>query len=154
MSDTTFERLITDGFLFEGLTLRGFTLRADYGGGYVEGALTDTPDGLLTWKIKIGALPNFEGEDLIDAGEFGLQTRFDYLFNFYRRHNVAAAWKPFWVRCPATKRDYLAEIVESQLELQMFSALVFGVGLTIRQRRVFGVESVGDVVMMDNNAEI
>ncbi len=155
MSENGFERLITEGFLFEGVAIRGENLRASYGSGYGEGAVVGNPEGLRTWKMKIGALPNVEGENLLNAGAQGLQTRAEYLWKFYVRHNVNNAHKPFWVRlsAPDGERDYLAEIAEEELDLRMLSRLVYSTGLTIKQRRVFGQTSPGDEVS-ENNQEI
>jgi hypothetical protein len=148
------ERLLTTGFLFESMSIRGATLSADYGDGYREGAVIGSPEGLRTWKVKIGALPNVTDENLVNAGAQGLQTRADYLWKFFERHNVQNAHKPFWVRDPVSNIDYLAEIVEDDLDYRMLSRLVYSTGLTIRQRRVHGQESPGDAVTMENDQEI
>lgn len=152
-TENGFERLITEGFLFEEFSIGGEGLYASYGSGYGEGAVTGNPDGLREWKMKVGALPNVEGENTINAGEHGLQTRFKYLFDFYVRHNVNNVRKPFWFRDPVEGRDYLAEIVEERLTFPMLSRVVFRTGLTIKQRRVFGQSSPGDAVS-ENNQEI
>lgn len=152
MSDPHFEELITEGFSFTSRSVRGATLRATYGSGYAEGAVIGL--GLLGWKVKIGALPDVEGEYLVNAGEFGLQTRAAYLWDFFVRHNVENARKPFWLRCPFTRRDYLAEIDADELEFEAFCLTVFSAGLPLRQRRVAGVESPSDPVTAENNQEI
>lgn len=152
MSDPQFERLLTDGFQFASRGVRGATLRARYGDGYGEGAVIGR--GLMGWKVKIGALPDVEGEYTVNAGEFGLQTRAAYLWDFFVRHNVENARKPFWLRDPFTKRDYLAEIDADELEFEAFCLTVFSVGLALRQRRVAGVESPSDPVTAENNQEI
>lgn len=152
MTDPRFERLFTEGFLFVGHSVRGETLRVSYGSGYAEGAVIGL--SVQTWKIKIDALPDAEGEYLVDAGEFGLQTRARYLWDFFVRHNVDNARKPFWVRDPVSKRDYLAEISEDGLDFEMLCRVVFRTGLTVTQRRVPGVESPSDPVEMENNQEI
>lgn len=153
MSENGLETLITDGFLFESLSVRGFTFRANYGFGYAEGARFGPPEGLLTWKVKIAVLPDTD-DYLVDAGAYGLQTRERYLWGFYVRHNVENAWKPFWLRDPKTGRDYLAEIVEEELDYQLLCLTASSTGLTLRQRRVFGQSSPGDAVTMENNQEI
>lgn len=142
---TDFERLNTEGFQLTGRSIRGFTLRASYGDGYAEGAVIGSPEGLRSWRVKIAALPDIEGMFLIEAGEHGLQTRARYLWEFFIRHNVAAAHKPFWLRDEVEKKDFLAEIVEEELDFDVFCTTVFGAGLTLRQRRVSGVEGVGAV---------
>lgn len=147
------ERLITDGFLFEGLSIRGAGLFASYGDGYGEGVITGSPAGLLTWKVKIAALPDTDNF-LINAGQYGLQTRWAYLWDFYDRHNVASWHKVFWLRDPKTQRDYLADIAEEQLDYQMFCLTVASVGLTIRQRRVHGQESPGAPALPANTDSI
>jgi hypothetical protein len=152
MSDPQFETLLTAGFLFVSHSVRGATLRATYGDGYAEGAVIGL--SLLTWKVKIAALPDAEGEYLVDAGEFGLQTRARYLWDFFVRHNVDNARKPFWVRDPVSKRDYLAEISEDSLDFEVLCLTAFSTGLTVTQRRVPGVESPSDPVTMGNNQEI
>ena len=152
MSD--FERLITVGFLFEETSIAGAGYFASYGDGYGEGVITGHPDGLREWKMKVGALPNVEGENLINAGAQGLQTRFSYLFKFYERHNVANWHKVFWFRAPDDRRDYLADIAEEKLSLRMLTSLLFSTGLTIRQRRVQGVESPSEPVLTENNDSI
>lgn len=156
MSENGFERLLTVGFLFEALAVRGENLRASYGSGYGEGAVVGHPDGIRTWKMKIGALPNIPDENLVDAGAHGYQTRAEYLWKLYVRHNVNNAHKPLWARLPAPdgERDYLVEIVEEELDFRMLSRLVYSTGLTLRQRRVFGQSSPGDEVEMENNQEI
>ncbi len=135
------ETLICDGFAFESLAIRGETLSANYGSGYGEGVVIGNPAGLQTWRLRAGVLPNSEGDDLLDAGDFGWQTRFAYLFDFYVRHNVAAARKVFWVGPHGSALVYLAEIVEEELDFQQFCATVFSTGLTLRQRRIFGIAS-------------
>jgi hypothetical protein len=154
MSDENgFERLITEGFFFEALSIRGATLRASYGDGYAESAVIGSPDGLLTWKVKINVLPD-DDDYLVNAGAYGLQTRERYLWDFYVRHNVANAFKPLWLRDPKSGRDYLVEIVEEQLDYQLLCLTASSTGLTLRQRRVFGVSSPGDPVTAENNQEI
>jgi len=148
------ERLITEGFLFENTSVRGFNLTASYGDGFRESAVIGTPDGLREWKLKINVLPHFDGEYLIDAGVYGRQTRALYFWEFYLRHNVANAFKPFWVRDPFLKRDYLAEIVEGKLDYEMLSARAYSTGLTLRQRRIPGLPTPGDAVLVPNNSEI
>lgn len=151
MNDPQIERLITEGFLFVGHSIRGETLRTGYGSGYGEGAVIGL--SLQTWKIKIAVLPDSEGEDLILAGEFGYQTRARYLWDFFVRHNVDNARKPFWLRDPVSGRDYLAEISEDALDFEMLCRVAFSTGLTLTQRRVPGVESPSDPVTMENNQE-
>lgn len=150
-----FEELNTEGFFFAAHSIRGSVMHAYYGDGYGEGAVVGSPAGLKTWKVKIAALPDYEGEDLLDAGDSGLQTRFRYLYDFFVRHNVANAFRPFWVLDPVSpRRYYLAEIAEAEMDFEMLCATVFGAGLTIRQRRVQGVESPSDVIAAENNSEI
>jgi hypothetical protein len=153
MSDVHTETLITEGFLFENVRIRGFNLRANYGDGYVEGVVIGSPKGLRAWKFKVNVLPDFDNY-LIDAGEYGLQTRALYLWRFYERHNVANAFKPFWVRDPFLKEEFLVEFVEEELDYSMLCSLAYSTGLTLRQRRVHGVESQTEPVLMENNQNI
>lgn len=148
-----FEELITEGFLFESVTIRGAGLFASYGDGYGEGAVIGHPEGLITWKVRIAVLPDTE-EFLVNAGAHGLQTRERYLWEFYVRHNVQNCRKPFWLRDPKSKRDYLAEIVEEQLDYQLLCLTASAAGLTLRQRRVFGQSSPGDPMTAENNQEV
>lgn len=150
---TDFERLDTTGFLFEGTSVRGFNLMGNYGDGYREGVVTGHPEGLRKWKVKINALPDSD-DYMVNAGVYGMQTRAEYLWQFYVRHNVRAAFKPFWVRDPKTRQDFLAEIVDEELDYGMLCAIAYSTGLTLRQRRVRGVASVGDPITAENNAEI
>jgi hypothetical protein len=153
MSDENgFEKILTDGFFFEAMAIRGAGLFASYGDGYGEGAVIGHPDGLLTWKVKLSALTDTDDYSL-NAGEHGLQTRWAYLWQFYVRHNVSNWHKVFWLRDPKTKQDFLADIAEEQLDYQMFCLTVATVGLTLRQRRVHGVESPSDPVTAENNQE-
>ena len=147
------DRIITDGFSFEAHSVRGSGLGASYGDGYAEGIRTGHPEGLKAWKMKVDALSDFE-EQTVNAGEFGLQTRWAYLWDLYVRHNVANWHQPFWFRDPKSGRDYLVEIVEEELSYQMFSLMVATVGITLRQRRVYGVESPGAPTTVENPAEI
>lgn len=147
------ERLITDGFLFETTSVRGFHLMANYGDGYRDGARIGEASGLRKWKVRIAALPHTD-DYLIDAGEYGLKTRAEYLWEFYLRHNVESAFKPFWVRDPFLRRDYLAEIAEEELDFTILCAKVYSTGITLNQRRLPRTPSPGDVVTIENNAEI
>lgn len=149
MSGNGFEQLITDGFLFESVSVRGSVLRVSYGDGYGEGVVIGNPAGLLTWKVKIAVLPD-DDNYLVNAGEFGLQTRDRYLWDMYVRHNVANAYKPFWLRDPKTGRDYLAEFADEQLDYQLLCLTASSTGLTLRQRRVYGQESPGDAAAVAN----
>lgn len=147
------EKLITEGFAVETISVRGETLGAMYGAGYGEGVRVGPKGGLKSWKIKVSALPDFDDYQ-INAGEFGLQTRWQYVEGFYTRHNVENWHKVFRFVDPKSRREYLADIAEEQLDMQTFSLFVATVGLTIRQRRVYGVESPSDPVAVENNAEI
>jgi hypothetical protein len=142
MSESSFERLVTDGFRFESVAVRGFTLRANFGAGYAEGARVGPAAGLLTWKVKIAALPDTD-DYLVDGGRYGRLTRDRYLWAFYLHHNVANAYLPFWLRDPKTGLDYLAEIAEEQLDYELLCLTASATGLTLRQRRVFGVTTPG-----------
>jgi hypothetical protein len=147
------ERLNTEGFLFEDTSIGGSNLRANYGDGYGEGAVIGSPAGLRGWKVKIGVLPHTEDYS-INAGEHGLQTRALYLWRFYERHNVANAFKPFWMRDPFLLQDFLVEIAEERLSYAMLCRLAYSTGLTLRQRRVHGVESPSDPIVVENNDSI
>jgi hypothetical protein len=155
MSDEQIERLYTDGFMLEAMSVAGEGFGARYGSGFAEGIRTGHAEGIITWKFRISALPDFD-DYMVDASQygFGFQTRWQYLWDFYVRHNVANWHKVFWVRDLKTKRDYLAEIVEEQLDFQMFCLMVSGAGLTIRQRRVYGVESPSLPNVPENNVEL
>lgn len=153
-----FERLITDGFLFESQGVRGFALRATYGDGYAEGAVIGHPEGLQTWKVKIAVLPDTD-DYLVDAtsvvaGGYGLLTRESYLRAFHLRHNVENAFLPFWFRDLKSGRDYLAEIVEEQLDYELLCLSASATAFTIRQRRVSGQSSPGDAAAVLNPQEI
>lgn len=153
MSDEQTERLNTEGFLFEDTSIGGSNLTANYGDGFREGAVIGSPDGLREWKVKISVLPHTDDYN-INAGEQGMQTRALYLWRFYERHNVRNAFKPFWMRDPFLEQDYLVEIVEARLSYAMLCRLAYSTGLTFRQRRVHGVESVTDPITTENNASI
>jgi hypothetical protein len=148
-----FERINTEGFTVESLAIRGETLGASYGSGYGEGVVIGDRAGLRTWKMKVAALPDTD-DYLLAPGEFGLQTRWAYLWDFFERHNVANWHKVFRLRDPKTGRDYFADIAEEQLDYQLFCLTVAAVGLTLRQRRVYGAESPGDPAAVENPAEI
>jgi hypothetical protein len=153
MSDEQIERINPEGFLFEETGIRGFNLRANYGDGYVEGVVSGSPDGLRDWKVKIAVLPHTEDYSVNTEGH-GLQTLALYLWQFYVRHNVANAFKPFWMRDPLLEQDFLVEIVEEKLTYGVLSRLAYSTGLTFRQRRVHGVESPSDPVLVENNDSI
>ena len=76
------------------------------------------------------------------------------VMDFFERHNVANWHKVFRLRDPKTGRDYFADIAEEQLDYQLFCLTVAAVGLTLRQRRVYGAESPGDPAAVENPAEI
>jgi hypothetical protein len=144
-----FETLNTEGFTFEALSIKGAGLGANYGDGYGEGVVTGNPAGLLTWKVKISALPDVDEYTVAGPGDVP-QTRWEYLWEFYVRHNVANWHKVFWLRDPKSGRHYLADIAEEELSFQLFCLTVASAGLTLRQRRVAGQDSPGDPTDVEN----
>jgi hypothetical protein len=148
------EQLLTDGFSFEEVSIFGAGFSADYGDGYAESARTGHADGLREWKCKVTVLPDDEEdiEYMLDGGEQGPQTHFRYLFDFYVRHNVANIRKPFRFRDPVSRQEFLAEIVEQRMSYQIFNLTAYSTGLTIRQRRIFGVAT--PIEDTGNNAEM
>lgn len=147
------EKLVTEGFAVETMSIRGETLGVMFGGGYGEGVLVGPKGGLLTWKIRVAALPDLD-DYLIEADGYGLLTRWQYLWEFYVRHNVENWHAVFRFVDLKSRREYLADIAEEQLDYQTFCLTVANAGLTIRQRRVYGVESPSDPNVPENNAEI
>jgi hypothetical protein len=142
------ERLDTTALNFTDLTLNheGTTLSADFGSGYVAAAVVNL--SVREWSLSGDVLLDTE-EHMIDAGEYGPQTRARYLFNFYERH-MDAGRRPFWVRVPFEHRDYLVEFAEERMTFDIFTGVLFSAGLTIRQRRVSGVSSPADVTDVVN----
>lgn len=151
MSDENgFERLDLAGLNFVQLgdDFAGTILSADFGGGFKATAVVN--EDVREWLLQADVLVDLEDEGLlVDAGEQGMLTRARYLWGFYRRHMLAGQ-RPFWIRCPFERADYLAEFADTALTYDVFTAVLYATGFTLRQRRVRGVESVGAPVTEDN----
>ncbi len=140
---TDFETLDITGFnvVAIGHDFTGTTLSADFGSGYKATAVVGR--SVREWELACDVLLDLADEPyLINAGEHGLQTRLQYLWDFYERH-MAAGCKPFWFRDERERRAYLVEFVDVKLTLDVFTSAMYGAGFTLRQRRVRGVEGVG-----------
>jgi len=61
-----YEKLNTDGFLFDEIRVAVSVLTADFGDGYGDGVLIGSPDGLRSWNLKIETLPDQAGF-MVDA---------------------------------------------------------------------------------------
>ena len=147
-----FEQIITTGFRIESASIRFSLLRASFGGGYDMTAGVGHPDGLRAWAIRVDVLPH-TSDYLINAGEFGLQTRAQYLWDFYCRHKQAGD-KSFRIVDPVDERTYLARFVDNDLTFHLLTRKLYSTGLSIEQRREVGVDDSGDAVLFDNTQAI
>lgn len=151
MSDENgYERLDLTGLNFAqiGDDFAGTILSADFGGGYRATAVVG--EDVREWLMRADVLVDLDDEGLlVDAGAQGTQTRARYLWGFYRRHMLAGQ-KPFWIRCPFEKADFLAEFADTALTYDVFTSVLYATGFTLRQRRVRGVESQGAQVPEEN----
>jgi hypothetical protein len=108
-------------------------LEADYGDGYEDAALVGSSDGLRSWQLMYKALPGTI-QNAPEAGPLSMQSRADYLWDFFIRHK-AAGNKPFLITCLRDGQQYLAKFVEHRLSYQMFMVKLFSTGVQLRQRR-------------------
>lgn len=139
MLSGSYEILQADGFLFTRVSARVDLLHADFGDGYRSAARIGSKEGLHSWSVKIDVLPDDEDYS-INGEETGIETRANYLFNFFLR-SKAASNKPFWIQCPRDFKFYLAEFVDDEIDYDILCSRLFSAGLNLRQRRVSDQES-------------
>lgn len=112
-------------------------LEADFGDGYGAGVLSGKSSGLQKWTISadpILDLADYNIDFLVD-GEPQTDTPLNYFWEFFRRH-IALGNKPFYFVEPRTGRKFLASFVELRLSLKVFTKVIYGTGIEIKQRRV------------------
>lgn len=114
-------------------------ITANFGDGYGAAALAGNAAGLRTWTLSsdvIPDLPEYRIDYDIDAEMF-TASRFEYLWEFYRRHQ-ALGNKPFFLTDPRTKRKFAASFTDSTLSFAALTAKFYSGTLQLRQRRVRG----------------
>lgn len=149
MSD--YETFDQTGFSVRKLTKRVPRLSANYGGGYKDSALPQgSPYALRRWMLQCDALPN-DADYMITPPDRVPQTRAEYFSDFWDRHQaeitgetVTAVNKPFIFRDPTNGRRYYASFVESEISLDVVTAMLFTVGIEIEMRRIRGVATFPD----------
>jgi hypothetical protein len=109
------------------------TLEADFGDGYERSARTGHPDGLRSWRLVYKVLPGTL-DNAPESGPLSLQSRADYLWDFFIRHKSAGN-RPFIVTCPRDGQEYLAKFLDRKLTYTLFATKLFSSGLALRQRR-------------------
>lgn len=127
----SYDRLITDGFLFTQTTLAFVLLTADFGDGYQAAALIGAEAGLRTWTMKIEVLPDSSEQ----APKVDEQTRSEYLWNFFVASKRSGDY-PFFVEDPKDDQFYLASFTDHTLSFDILCAKLYATGLQLRQRRV------------------
>jgi len=125
----SYDRLITDGFLFTQTGVKFSILSADFGDGLEAAATIDS--GLRRWTIKIDVLPDSASQvPLVDG-----QTRSEYLWNFFCASKQSGNY-PFFIEDPKDGQFYLACFVDDELSYEVLCAKIYSTGLQLRQRRV------------------
>ena len=136
----SFEQLDQTGFRFEETSVEFAILSANFGGGFEANSLVGLSSGLREWAVRIDALPLMEEYQVDAGGSIGLQSRAEYLWDFYLRQ-MAAGNKSFWFVDVKSGLNYLAAFADKKLSYRVFTATVYGTGLRIRERRERGEES-------------
>lgn len=139
----SYEQLDQTGFRFEETSVEFALLSANFGGGYEATSLVGLASGLREWSVRVDALPLMD-EYTVNDGVHGDQTRADYLWDFYVRQ-MAAGNKSFWLVDVKDGLNYLVKFMDTKLSYRVFTALVYGTGLRLRERRERGVESPVEV---------
>ncbi|MEO8647990.1 MAG: fibronectin type III domain-containing protein [Acidobacteriota bacterium] len=126
-----YEELDLAGMNIDSVRRRFSVLKASFGDGYELGARVGAAAGTHRWSLSSGCLPG-DGQygNLID-----LQPRFDYYWDFFQRH-VANGNAVFVVEFRGKK--YHAAFIDTEISAEVFTADLFGGGVEIEQRRVFG----------------
>lgn len=114
-----------------------------YPGSYREPAINvGHSDGDWGMKLVFSVLSKSLAPGIDPGAQFGgLQSRADYLWEFYRRHKLGGD-KPFIVECefPGSKglRQFLMVFAEDNISYQAFAVRLFSSGLALEQARVRG----------------
>lgn len=131
---------------------RGFpTLRADYGGGYQDAAIVAGTGGLHRWMLSSGCLPgDVDYGSLIEG-----QPRFDYYFDFFKRHTTGEDDVFIIV---FREKTYHVGFVETEISFEVFTIDLFAGGVEIEQRRVDGYSYNSDgsmiVLVLDEDGNV
>lgn len=136
--DGLFERFfLREIFNITQLDLEMPVLRANFGDGYGAAALSGKPSGLRYWTISADVLPDMDeySVDYTVADDDRSDSRFQYFWEFYRRH-LSLGNKPFYFVDPRTNRKFLAEFVENRISFESITAKLYRGGVSIKQRRI------------------
>jgi hypothetical protein len=137
-----FERLQEIGSFGLSCSIGFDILEADYGDGYDDSALVGSTEGTRGWQLVYKVLPGTM-DSPVEVSDAELQSRADYLWNFFCRHK-AGGNTSFTITCPRDGKDYLAKFVEHEMTYEMFAVKLFSTGLQLRQRRERGVATLDD----------
>jgi hypothetical protein len=117
-------------------------LEIDYGEGYDDSALIGSDQGTRNWRLVFKSLlGTLDYPVQLNSGD--LQSRADYIWDFFCRHK-AAGNKSFRMVSPRDGKVYLAKFLEHTLTYEMFAIKLFSTGLVIQQRRERGVNESED----------
>lgn len=116
---------------------KGHMLYANLGDGYGKGVLSGNSSGLRKWALSSSVLPDLDNYTIdynILGGADQTDTRFTYLFEFFKRHIVANN-KPFVIRF---RNDvWLVSFEGNQIDFEVITCTIFSGGaVVVSQRRV------------------
>ena len=142
MPNEAYERLQYIGSF--GLTCEiGFDiLEAEFGDGYDASALVGSDQRLRGWRLVYKVLTGTM-DSPIQVNVSELESRADYLWNFFQRRKVEGN-SSFIITCPRDGKDYLAKFVDHKLSYEMFATKLFSSGVVLQQRREKGVNTLED----------
>ena len=116
-------------------------IEQELGDGYDTSILTGSSAGLRSWALVMKVLPQTLDGGLFHGSE--LQSRADYLWDFFCRHK-ALGNASFELVCPKDDKRYLVKFADHELSYELFAVRLFSSGVKIVQRREVGVPTLDD----------
>lgn len=136
-----FERLQDIGSFGLDCGVEFAVVRQTLGDGYSHRLTIGSTSGVPDWKLIYKTLPQTLDSPVTVGTD--LQSRADYLWNFYCRH-MARNSRSFIITDPRSGKDYLVGFAENRLTYQLFAVRLFSSGVALEYRREPGVATLDD----------
>lgn len=105
-----------------------------YGGGVVDILSTGHSDGQLFYRLVYSALPDAQGQFVLDDESMTNKAKATYFWDFFVNRKKGDPF--FYVKDPRTGANVLVRFVERRLSFNLFSLKLFSSRIYLAQVRV------------------
>jgi len=108
-------------------------LERDYGDGYDSTVRVGHSEGLKTYRLVYKALPQTQGQSILDDETMTQKKQADYLWDFFVKRKQDG--EAFIIKDPRTETDIDVKFAERRLSYQMFALKLYSTGIALREWR-------------------